>query len=352
MSTAFLICANIAGVLGFGLATFLGIIKFNHAHEFNASGTRFKSQMNFFPWTVSEMVANPSSPEGKCWLAFNAICAVCMLVSAYPWELVNVYIGHLAFPPLNVPWYRENWPRCSVLYLRQFLPPFGMLVVCFVTVTVGERNFYERLSSSIHTLGAVTMIGSYIAFEIHHLFWQREPNYWSSLVIHGHALTEREVTKRSWERRLRVGLITACAIFAVGFQTTGVVYSGVLGSCATTNGSACDCGPNASFFTTCADVWRVPTPDDFHVATEYHHEGARIRLLMAKAKHEAVLMNTAQGWLLVLKQFNFWFEVFAGMAMLASHFVIAFACPHFDFNLAEVAPCYHRAFEGREINQL
>merc|ERR1712137_298160 len=93
--------------------------------------------------------------------------------------------------------------RLSLIHLRQFFPPIGMMLVCCITVTRGKRDFAQVCAASVHTVGAVMMIVSYIGFEMHAL--------WLSPLV------------RCWprERRMRKALIILCTVCALGFESCG-----------------------------------------------------------------------------------------------------------------------------------
>lgn len=352
-SLAFLVVGNICGVFGFGLAGLLGILRYKEGGVFviNAANKSFLSGKNYHPATVSEMVCNPASAEGKLWVAFNVTCAICILVSAYPWELTNVYIGHGSMFPPNK-WsccWRKGWPRVRALYLRQFFPPIGMLLVCFITVTTGIRDFYQTIGATAHTVGAVMMMVTYILFEVHHLWCQKAPSYWDP----GDEKDNRR--KREW--RWRAFFIIAMTLCALSFQASGVALSQVISACATEKGF-CSCNKNAAFTDTCVDVWKVPyqipgpkglnmnnddmkdAPVEFVLGLhgpfdkvtpkkigKEIEQALSIKAALAIDHGEAMLFNTARGWFLLLKQSCYWFEVFAGLFMIASHLCIALYSP-------------------------
>merc|ERR1719512_153640 len=87
------------GLLGFLFAGFLGVYRSTHeVHRRNFRGELMNH--SYWPATVSEMVSDPFSPAGMVFFAFVVIGAMCMMLSWYPWHLVNVYIGDdFALPP-------------------------------------------------------------------------------------------------------------------------------------------------------------------------------------------------------------------------------------------------------------
>merc|ERR1719361_610078 len=109
-----------------------------------------------------------------------------MLSSWYPWQLRNVYIGDdTAFPPSS--WGvlgkdSQGRPRgISILTLRQFLPPLGiMMVACIPAPPAANRMFTDKVSCIVHTVGATMSIGGYAFIELFTLFWAK------NVVFNGH----------------------------------------------------------------------------------------------------------------------------------------------------------------------
>eukprot|EP00927_Polykrikos_kofoidii_P051604 TRINITY_DN4539_c0_g1_i1.p1 TRINITY_DN4539_c0_g1~~TRINITY_DN4539_c0_g1_i1.p1 ORF type:complete len:380 (-),score=49.17 TRINITY_DN4539_c0_g1_i1:55-1194(-) len=296
-STYLLFVGMVSGMCAFGFAGFLGIYKYkNHdlTLSLNLWGDPLKSGKSFHPMTVSEMVHDPLSEEGKVWTGFCIVGAVCILLSAYPFFLQNVYIGD----DLPVP-----FTKTPAIYLRMFLPPTGMLLVCCITVTQGARDFSQKIAAGIHIMGATVMIGGYMVFEVHALWWSKV------------------VTMKEKEQRIRKAIIIVCGICSVGFQVCGMLL-GKLNAC----GELCSCDSNALWSQTCTDQWVIPTRADVDQAQASLHEAAYLSAGAAYERQTTLLANSASGWVLNLKQANYWFEVFAGATMLASHFVIWYYC--------------------------
>merc|ERR1719436_675399 len=95
-----------------------------------------------------------------------------MLLSWYPWQLRNVYIGDdlvlgdglFGLDPTG----RPN--GIKLLMLRQFLPPIGiMMVACIPAPPGANRQFTDKVSSIVHTMGAVMSIGGYAIIEFYTL---------------------------------------------------------------------------------------------------------------------------------------------------------------------------------------
>lgn len=319
-------------LLGFGFASWVGMVKFREHVIDNYRGEPMPSGINYFPLTVSEMIRDPSTVETKCFFAFCIAGAICILVSSYPWRLKNTYIGDDAGLPINPKDIILTCMGCSVddkvvrvpyLFFRQFLPPIGMMLVICITVTSGERNFVEKVGAIVHTVGAVMMIGGYIAFEIHALWFC--------------ALTKNIMGKR--ELRQRKFLIIICAICAVGFQVFGTLHTNMLKGCME---EGCSCTDEVTdFYKTCMDVYVIPTEDDIDHLVE--HKRYDLLPLVTKAFQEGrktMLENTAMGWILAIKKANYWCEAGAGIAMVASHLCIWFWCKERKIDLAETMPDY------------
>jgi hypothetical protein len=269
----------------------VGIWKFNRGEEkdlMNYLDQRFQSGHNYFPSTVSEMVHDPTSPEGKIFFAFCMVGGVLILLSEYTYKLRNVWIGDDArLPYFNIPF----------IVFRYIMPPLGMMIVCGVTVTLGVRDFPEKIGATIHTLGAVMAIGGYILFEIHAL--------WISKIV---ILNDRE-------RFLRRVIIILCAIFALTFEVCGVIIG---------RQQACAFESLAQTPRPCPlyDHWVVPSQKDLDYLESHKRWGALAAAEQAKTDGTSMLYDTASGWVLVTKMINFSGETLAGIFMLVSHVTI------------------------------
>eukprot|EP00927_Polykrikos_kofoidii_P086331 TRINITY_DN9637_c0_g1_i2.p1 TRINITY_DN9637_c0_g1~~TRINITY_DN9637_c0_g1_i2.p1 ORF type:complete len:441 (+),score=58.12 TRINITY_DN9637_c0_g1_i2:127-1323(+) len=305
-AVAFLFAGSISGMMAFGFAVFLGLYSKRACTDL--IGEPFNSGCLYHPLTFSEMVHDTSSEEGKAFYAFSLIGAICILVSAYPWVLRNVYIGDdFTVPFVGVPF----------IFLRQFFPPVGMMMVCCITVTTGPRNLAQRVVASIHSLGAVGMIAGYVGFEVHAL--------WYSKVV----LTCRR------ERVIRKVLAIAILICAVLFQGGGALYTYV-SKC----DANCDCNNDSPWTKTCVDQWRIPTANDTAKAFDLKHWGSASRTGTANEDQTALLSNSACGWVNDLKKATFWFEVLAGNLMIMSHIVIWYYAPERLTDMDEELPSF------------
>jgi len=334
-STTFLLMGALSGIMGFAFAGFLGIYKYKNDAILagtNFRGDLFESGRHFHPATVSEMVRDYHSPEGKIFYAFGILASVCILVSAYPWCLRNVFIGHdhsrLIRPLCGSAGERPIW--VNLISLRQFLPPVGLMMVVCITVTTGPRTFCEAVAAGLHTVGAVLMFVAYIAFEFHALWW--------SPVLY----------VRGLERWFRKWLAILALICSVGFQLCGLCSTILQKSCV---GGLCSCKSSAPFTELCVDKWQVPTLDDIAYSRNMSYYGAWVREATALEDKEELLLNTASGWYLVLKMATYWLEVCAGLFLLTSHLVIWYFCPERNVELGCELPDIQNQYRNMDTEQ-
>jgi len=287
---------GISSFCGFLFAGFLGIYRFFTEPATNLRGRPFASGYNYFPQTVSEMVHDNSEPAGKCFFAFSLIGAICILLSWYPWQLRNVWVGYNSRDPIfgYVRW----------LNLRQFLPPIGMMIVtCVQETPLFQANAREKVATWIHTMGAIMMFGGYIVLEIHALAFSQN------------------VRIRQGERVLRWACIVTCILSAISFEALGGLFyaTETLGLC-------------------CSDQWAVPTSADIAVARQNGHLGSMLQDMTSAELHRKELVDTASGAVLALKVCEYLSEVVAGLAMILSHLVIWFYCPERNLDLRDELP--------------
>lgn len=294
-SVTLLMVGSICGLLGFLFASFLGYSKYFAPTETNYLGHPFASTHNYFPQTVSEMVYDKDSPSGKCFFAFCMIGAICILLSWYPWQLRNVYVGD-----------DMRIANFTVSNLRVYLPPVGlMLVACIPTTPAANATPRDKVTVIIHTMGAVMMIGGYAIFELYTLFFA----------------PHMQVNIKKKERFLRTLFLVGSVVGILGFQLFGLIatHAETLGVC-------------------CLDEWVFVTPAEvsqLYRAGQYGKAFANADALGLKHK---VLKNTASDWMLVIKQAEYWFEVAAGLFMIASHLTIWYFCPERRLDVADTLP--------------
>lgn len=283
----------ILGLCGFLFAAFLGFHKFFYEIGTNLYGEQFERH-NYFPQTVSEMVHDPNTPAGKCFFAFMVIGAICMLMSWYPMELRNVYVGDDAKMLCCL-----GGPSC--IAMRSILPPIGMLIVaCIPTTPAMQAGFRDEVTVQIHTLGAVLMIGTYIGFESYALLSSRVP-FHSQL-----------------EKSLRIVTLLICIVGAVGFL--------VLGQVIVNN----DPDPES-----CWDKWLEPNATINAYAHSHDHYGTwvknSVRWEAGKMRRYQVAMHSC----LAIKVMNYVSECVAGLGMIANMLVIWVYCPERKLHLAQ-----------------
>jgi len=314
-ATSLLFVGSLCGLLGFSFAGFLGY--WRQFTEVPRTNFRNETMQHFyFPATVSEMVDDPTSAEGKVFFAFVVTGAICMLTSWYSWSLRNVYIGDdtIVFKGwLGVD--RSGRPRgVALMMLRQFLPPVGMMMVaCIRAPPQANRTFTDIVSCCIHTLGAVMAIGGYAFIELYTLVWDK--NVVFDTKIHNARM-------RCPERLVRGILIGLCLFSILGFQTCGVILN----------------KGEKMFDICCNDVWATPTEADNALLKEKGLYGQVVINEIAQFNHKKMLVQTASGAFLGAKLGSYWFEVFSGLFMLASHMAIWFYCPERHVDLCERLP--------------
>lgn len=306
-----LLLGSVSGLLGFLAAGCLGmqhyydgglrrVFKHNETItvDNNYMGEPFSSGHNYNPQTVSELVHNRQSPEGKAFFAFGLMCAICILVSWYPSQLRNVYLGNKALCCGRGP----TWDN-----LRQYMPPLGMfMVACIPTVPPVNRTFGDIMTVSLHTAGALMMVGGYGVCEIVNLCMSH---------IDASSTGSRFKPK---ERMVRAVLIGFSLFFGIAFQICGLMSPRPVHSLGTDS---------------CADVWMVPEKLDLDYVLA---KGGNVDLFLAVQISQAIqekqmlLYNTASGRCLMLKKMEYWFEVLAGLFMVASHLAVWWFCPERD----------------------
>lgn len=263
----------------------------------NFLGKAFASGNNYRPNTVSEMVSDFGSPEGRLFFAFTVVGAIFVLMSWYPWHLQNVYLGSSA-----------NW-----LNFRSICGPTGMmLVACIPVARPVDRSLADKVSVSVHSLGAALAIAGYSACEFSALFSSRRA----------------VALMRGRERCLRIFFCIVALLCGAIFQLAAIL----------TPRPELD---HREADDTCSDVWVRPTQRDLDFVNR-HASSIRLSLAVpisdAIAKHRRLLYDTASGYCLLGKCLEYWFEVFSGLSMLASHFTIWYYCPERNIRWSHSAP--------------
>ncbi|CAK9108623.1 Aquaporin-B [Durusdinium trenchii] len=241
------------------------------------------SKRSYHAETVSEMVSKSDYPAAKLFFSFTLIGSLSLLLSKYPWELRNVYLGGTV-------------RRRVVTALRAVVPPVGMLIVCTIPVAprVRRTDLATQLACNVHNLGACLYVGGYNALE---------------------AITLRILWPKldSKERLLR----SACVGGGL-FCTFGFLFAGALYTTAKSLGICC----MDEYEATAAAFRRV-----FHLDNSTT-SGRIDEVLAVETFGPYVLVNSANQTALALKKAEFWMEEFAGFFVLTSHLLIwLFAVP-------------------------
>lgn len=310
-AAALLLVGSLMGFLGFVFAAFLGFY-YAMKQDKHQNFLDEPFEHSYFSATVSEMVYNPKLAQGKVFFGFVLISSLSMMMSWYPWRLRNVWIGDDL--KLFGGWCgqdRAGRPRgITVLMLRQFMPPIGMLLVATIPAPPGaNREFTDQVSCIIHTIGAVMSIGGYAVIELYTLLWARQVVFDTSIRGRRHRVPEKLA---------RGILISMCLFCIVAFQICGVLQNrgDQLGIC-------------------CNDVWEVPTEENIAMLKARGHIGQALIDQIANEKGEKMLLSTASGAFMVIKLCEYWFEVGSGLFMLASHLTIWYYCPERYIDLPE-----------------
>lgn len=265
----------LSAFLGIFFATYLGYARettTNPKHELNPIGLPWESGRVYFPATVSEMVSDPKSASGKCFLAFMSISSFSIMFSGYHW-LPNVNVGESRCFGLR--------GCCLINYARALVPSIGLLLVANIYMATGpDTGRADAAALWIHTIGAQMFIGGYGLLEAHCL--------WCA-----HSGTLRI---SSGEFRSRVVALAGLAISGFIFFLGGVVVGKIddLGLC-------------------CKDVYRQPTSDDIAAAKSLGFNYRALIMGGYKERADKLLFNTANETALAWKKTEFWGEVFSGV---------------------------------------
>lgn len=262
------------------LATAAGA--FNSMSGFEAKNACFLHQAcpsgrSYHAETVSEMVSKSNYPAAKLFFSFTLVGSLSLLLSKYPWELSNVYLG--------------GTPKLRLLTAaRAVAPPIGMLIVCTIPVVprVNRTSVATRLACNVHNMGACLYVGGYNLVEVITL-----KVLWPKLDIN--------------ERLLRGVCVLGGLVCTVGFLGVGALYT------------------QADYLNICCTDKYNHTEDAFRQV--YHLDnstetGYIQQLLALESFGPFVLVDSASGSALALKKLEFWLEEFAGVFVLSSHLII------------------------------
>jgi len=286
-SPVLLLWGGVFGVMGFVVAFCIGLLNFFTRHcDFN--GVAYKSGNGYWPATVSEMVYEWNSAEGRIFFGFCLISAFLIFQSWYPYELRNVFTGHeVARFGCGISMY---W-----ITFRQMVPVVGLLLLISVsTVPSAIATISDQFCIAVHLLGAFMMFVGYIAAELKclQMCWMRGAVQAKYLDIEG--------DERIFRRWLMVVVLVFYTIFCMA-QVALVV------------------GASMKPPLCCADVYLRTHNENFS---------------LAKA-----IKDTASGSFLTLKVISFVSEVVSGLALICSHIVIWYYCEERLVNFAEDGIC-------------
>lgn len=148
---------------------------------------------HFLYATLSEMVHDWSTPEGKIFIPAMLLPAIFYLLSSHPYILPNVRAeGH----PYN---------RVFVV-LRHFFVNSGLILCAFVPTLQTIDSHAHQVEVYIHSLAATLAFGSFLAAELFVISCNRE-------------LTEDETRVRQWS----LMVMLSCLILCLGHKSLVLV---------------------------------------------------------------------------------------------------------------------------------
>jgi len=303
-SAMLLLTGAICGLVGFAFVGIIGQFQFSFgAQEVNFRGEPFASGHNFFPVSISDMVHDPNTPQGKCFFAFCMAAALCILVSFHSYHLRNCYIG-------------DDKGICGVSYLslRSVLPPMGLILCSAITMTpIKQATLMENVATGIHGLGAGLFLSGYVIFEIQCLCF--------SDAVH--------LDKARHEKAVRLTFVGLTILaMAIWVTSTQVALSGnKLGLC-------------------CSDVWQVPTKEDYVLAQRNGKPGTALDVMWAFERGTPMLLNTASETVLAITMTAYWGEAMSGIFMIGGLIAIWWYCPERKFDLNETFGGYAGSYAG------
>lgn len=297
------------GIAGFILAFVIGLMNFM-TQTHNRFGEDYPSGNGYWPSTVSEMVHDWNSPQGRIFFGFCLISAFCIFQSWYPYELRNVYTGD-----------DKMWLcgfECYWITYRQLVPTVGLLLlICVSTVPEEVATTTDQFSVIVHLTGAFMMFVGYIHAET------------KCLAMCGRTgmVSRRFLDIEGAERKWRVAMMYIILLFFGLFCVLQVVMGG-----AKTDEVMC-----------CHDKYGPHDGSDTSVE--------------ANMRKRMVLIDTASGRFLQVKMASFTSEVIAGLALISSHLVIWYYCEerYVEFGRENIRAVYdeenHEEIAGWDGNQ-
>jgi len=292
-SAMLLLTGAVSGFWGFVCVAIIGQYNFSFGPPtVNFRGEPMQSGQNYYPVSISEMVHDASSPQGKCFFAFSIVAAMCILVSFHSYHLRNCYVG-------------DDLVICRMSYLglRAVLPPVGLVLCSAVTMTpVKQATPVEWVANAMHCVGAGLFLSGYIIFELQCLCFSK-------------------VVKLDEEGGEKVARLTCVALtvltMAIWITSTQVAMGGdKLGLC-------------------CSPVWQVPTKEDIALAEQNGKPATAMATKWGFEHNEKMLLNTANETVLAFTFVAYWGEALAGIFMLCGLLVIWWYCPERQLDLDE-----------------
>lgn len=282
-SPVLLLWGGVFGIMGFLVAFSIGLLRF-FTIKTNFKGEPFPSGHGYWPATVSEMVYEWNSAEGRIFFGFCLISSFLIFQSWYPFMLRNVFTGSEVL-----------CRRCLPIYwitFRQMVPVVGLLMLISVsTVPAALATISDEFAVIVHLAGAAMMFIGYIVAELKCL--QMCGMQGGVQVKH----LDIEGPEKVLREALMVVVLVAYVVFC--FCQLGLAVGEAM------EPPLC-----------CADKF----------APNRVHAGVSLR---------AATLDTAHGTYLRLKIASFLSEVVSGLALIGSHIVIWFYCEERFVNFAE-----------------
>jgi len=290
-SAQMLFVGTVAGFLGFVFAFLIGVIKACDKDKYDVNGKKFASGMSYFPSTVSEMVHDPSDPGGKCFFCFELTGAIILFMSSYPTMLRNVYLGD----DVEVPYIKISWTT-----FRQFVPAPGMMLLAIITTKpAAQAHYLDQFCIQLHMIGALMLFIGYFVVEAYTVGWGpfKKPGCKALAETEGQT---NELSLRKWcLHGVFFGWITFCLLQA---------------------------------------LVRIPVP--FAPANHFDIWGTLYKDTGKKwwINYGVQLIDSAHFDVKVVKVVSYLSEVFCGVCMLSSHWLVWYYCEERNYDLAEELP--------------
>lgn len=270
----------------------------------NFRGEPFKSGHGFLPSTVSFVVYDWNTAQGRIWFAAGLVGCLFLIMSNYAFELRNVYSGEEAITICGK--HIMYWTT-----FRQILPVVGGLILI---VPLGIPQQFsgpnELLMMGIHMVGGGMLFGGYIIAEMRLL----GVCFPGSEVLKQANLSEEELRVRS--RIIKVALVFLLIFMACGFGT------------ATLYNRFC-----------CNDTFVVTSL----VASV---NGSVVTVPTSILKGSALVEQTASGIPFYLNASVFISETIAALSLLVSQFAIWYYCEERQATYSQIRLAPLKDIEG------